>query len=468
MQTANDCDVIVIGAGIAGLTAARLLLRQGLDVRVFEARDRVGGRTYSQALGNDTIDLGGQWIGAGQERVLALADELGVRSFPQYNRGKRVLVFGEELRTYRGLFPKMSVLALIETVLNMGRLSLLSASVPLAQPGKAAGAARWDELTAEDWLQRNIFTREADGMLRLAIQMIFAAEPREISFLYFLCYLHSGGGLQRLVEIDNGAQQARMVGGAQQLSIRMAEELGAGRVQLACPVTAIQQTEQGVTATAVSASFIAPGAAGPLSGGSRVVRAPYAILAVPPALLKKIEFAPELPPARQQLRDRMPMGSVIKCVVAYERPFWREQGFSGEALFSTGPVRALFDDCAHDLSQAALVAFIIGAPAHEYTLRTPDERRQAVIEQIARVFGLAALKPTAYIDHDWLHEEWSGGCYTGLMGPGLLSEAGATLREPWGRVHFAGTETAVHWRGYFDGAVESGERAADEILSRRV
>ena len=465
----NRFDVIVVGAGIAGLTAARRLHQLGVSVCVLEARDRVGGRTLSHRLGTDTIDLGGQWVGASQDRVLALAEELGVRTFPQYSRGKRVLVVGDDVRSYRGFIPKVSFLALLESALTVERLGWLSRGVPLDRPWDARHAQELDRITAEDWMQQNIRTVEADGLLRLATQMIFAAEPAELSFLYFLYYLHSGGGLKRLAEVENGAQEARFVGGAAQLAARMADALGAERVRPGDPVVAIRQPVDRVHSAALSRAVDSANDFDKdfdievecRSGAKFFGR--HVIVAVPPALHKKIQFTPDLPPARQSLRDGMPMGSVIKCIAVYSRAFWRERGFSGEVNFTAGPVRAVFDDCAHDHSKAALVAFIVGAPAHEYSLCAPAERKVAVLRQLARAFGPEALEPIEYVDHDWLKEEWSGGCYVGLMGPGLLTSVGAELRKPWGGIHFAGTETATRWTGYFDGAVESGERAAAEI-----
>jgi monoamine oxidase len=160
------------------------------------------------------------------------------------------------------------------------------------------------------------------------------------------------------------------------------------------------------------------------------------------------------------------MGSVIKCVIAYSRPFWREGGLSGEALSDAGPLRAVFDDSSHDGAHAALVGFIVGDEARTFHARSREERRVAVIEQLARLFGPDATTPVEYVDHDWIGETWSRGCYVGIMGQGTLTSYGSALRRPIDRVHFAGTETAEHWAGYFDGAIEAGERAAREVLAQ--
>jgi monoamine oxidase len=158
------------------------------------------------------------------------------------------------------------------------------------------------------------------------------------------------------------------------------------------------------------------------------------------------------------------MGSIVKCIAAYEQPFWRQAGLSGEALAVHGPVRAVFDDSAHDGSQAALVAFIAGQQAQQASRLEPQQRQAAVLEALAGLFGPQALRCSAYVDHDWVSDPWSGGCYEGILPPGKLTELGAALREPCGRIHFAGTETARRWMGYMEGAAEAGERAAAEVL----
>lgn len=439
---------MVVGAGLAGLTAARRLAAAGRKVHVLEARDRVGGRTYTVPFAGGPIDLGGQWIGPGQDRVLALARELGVATFPQHHAGRKVACFGDARLTYRGLLPRVRLRALLDLALAMQRIDWRARKVPLAAPWTAAEAAAWDRRTAAAWLDELARTPEARALLEVATQAIFAADSDAVSLLYFLFYVRSGRGMTSLTSIRRGAQQDRLVGGAQQLAQRLADRLS-GHVRLNTPVTAIDQQGDAVTVST---------AAGPL-------RARAVVLAVPPALARAIAFTPALPDARAALHADMPMGSVVKCVVAYERAFWREQGFSGEAILDRGPVRMLFDDCSAGGEHPALVAFSVGSAAKEFGARPEAERRAAVLREIDRVFGTAP-PPLAYVDKDWTADPWSAGCYVGLMPPGLMTRAGEGLRRPCGRIHFAGTETATRWAGYLDGAIESGERAAAEVLAR--
>jgi monoamine oxidase len=442
-------DAVVIGAGISGLYAARKLQRAGKSVCVLEARDRVGGRTLSAPLGNDVIDLGGQWIGPKQHRITALARELGVQTFPQHVGGKKIMEIGGRRTTYGGFIPKVPV----RSMLDIG-VEWLCRRVPLDAPWSAKRAREWDALSVEAFKQRTIRTKPARAVFDFAVRSIFAAEPSEVSFLFFLFYLRSGKGFLQLAEADGGAQQDRFVGGAQRVSLAMAEglrETGVA-IELEAPVRAIKQDEGGITVTSDRGEF----------------RAGRVIVAIPPALAHSIVFEPALPIARRHLHGRMPMGSAIKCVVAYDRAFWREQGFSGEALSDGHPLRLVFDDCAHDGSQAALVAFVLGSAVRKWGDASEEELKTAVLEHLERLFGREARAATHFISQNWPAEQWSQGCYVGIMAPGVLTEVGEALREPCGRIHWAGTETAREGCGYFEGAIEAADRAASEVIARLV
>ncbi len=442
-------DVIVVGAGLSGLVAARAIARAGRGVRVLEARDRVGGRTLSATAHGQVVDLGGQWIGDRHERLRALAAELGVETFPRHAAGKKLLDRGGgKPRAFQGFLPKIGLFGVADLGIALLRLERLARRVSPDDPLATPGAAELDARSLADWLERRVRTRAARDLLGLAAQMIFAAEPRELSLLYFLLYARAGEGLQRLAEIERGAQERRFVTGAQSICARLAGELGE-RVALEHAVHAIEQDAAGVVVRTAAGAF----------------RARRAILALPPAMLRKLAFAPTLPLARAQLHARMPMGSVIKCIASYDRPFWREAGYSGEAFSTAGLVRATFDDCSPSGDHAALVAFVVGDAAKQLSRSTEAARREAVVAELARLHGPAAGAPASYVDKDWTADEWSGGCYVGVMPPGLLSEAAGALRAPHGRLHFAGTETARSHMGYLEGAIEAGERAAAEVLA---
>jgi monoamine oxidase len=445
----READVVVVGAGLAGLSAVRALTDRGASVILLESRDRVGGRVLSHPLGHDVVDLGAQWIGPGQNRIARLADELGVATFPQWSRGRKLLELGGRRRAYRGTIPALPLPSLLDLQLAITRIGWLSRRVPLDRPAGATHAAEWDRLAVADWLRRHVRTSEARAVLAIATQAIFAVEPADLSLLHFLFYVRSGGGLMRLASVRGGAQQTRFLGGAQRIAQRLAERLTAP-VILNAPVDRVAQHGDRVLIDSEQ---------GPFCGR-------YAIITIPPPLRDAIAFDPPLPPDRAALTQAMPMGSVIKCVVAYRRPWWRDDGWSGEVVSDSGPLRMVFDDTPPDESFGALVAFISGDAARAWTGRPAADRARMARDELARFFGPRALDVVGYVEKDWPADAWSRGCFAGYFPPRALTRLGDALRAPVGRIHWAGTETAREWNGYMDGAIESGERAAAEIAAR--
>lgn len=269
-----------------------------------------------------------------------------------------------------------------------------------------------------------------------------------MSLLHFLFYLRSGGTLDRLVATSGGAQESRLEGGSQQLAEQLADRLD-GAVRLEAPVTAIRQDEGGVEVSH--------------DGGG--VRADRVVVAIPPTLAGRIRYSPALPALRDQLTQQVPMGYVIKVQVAYPEPFWRAEGLSGSAFSLDDEVSVIFDNSPQDLSCGVLLGFLEGAHGRRAGKVPLEERRQLVLSVFGRFFGPRAANPSEYVEQDWAADEWSRGCYGGRFGTGVWMGYGEALREPAGRVHWAGTETAEVWNGYMDGAIRSGERAAREVLT---
>jgi monoamine oxidase len=447
----HEADLVVVGAGLAGLAAARDAVAAGASVVVLEARDRVGGRILGHDLGGGhVIELGAQFIGPTQDRMAALADELGVRTFPTHNAGENVIEYAGSVLRYGGEIPRINPLVLLDVERAQRRLNRLARRVPLEAPWEAPNAARLDERTAATWLSRNLVTRRGRRLFELAIEAVWAAQPEDMSLLHVLFCTHSAGGLEMMLDTERGAQQDRFVGGSQLVPLRIAERLGPERVMLGAPVRRVEQREDGVT---VHADGV-------------VARGTRAIVAMAPPLAGRVAYHPPLPGFRDQLTQRMPLGSVAKCMAIYEEPFWRAEGLSGQGLSDAGPVKVTFDSSPADGSPGVLLGFIEGRRAHEFGRLGVDERRATVVEGFRRLFGPRAAKPDGYLECLWAEEEWSRGCYGCHMPTGAWTSYGPALREPIGALHWAGTEYATVWSGYMEGAVRSGRRAAREALDR--
>jgi monoamine oxidase len=332
----------------------------------------------------------------------------------------------------------------------MRQLERMCARVPADAPDLAPNASEWDAGTLEGWLRRSVRTRDARDMLAMIAGLKLAAEPGEVSLLCFLHFVRASGGLVAYEEFaESGAQEERLVGGAQVLCAKL-EALLAPRVCLGEAVNAIGQCDsRGVTVHTIL----------------RTISARRAVLAMAPALAGRIAFSPELPRRRAKLQRRASMGPIIKCALAYDAPFWRAAGYSGEAYSVAGPVRAVVDDCSADGAYAGLAAFVVGDQARQLSALGADQRRALIVAEVARLLGAPAREPIAFVEKDWAADEWSRGCVS-FFGPGVLAECHGALREPVGRVHFAGTEAATEWQGHLEGAVESGMRAAAEVLAR--
>src|SRR5215208_4958048 len=430
-QQTRDADLVVIGAGLAGLAAARAVAAAGASVVVVEARERVGGRVLNEEIGGGQIvEVGGQWIGPTQDRLASVASELGVATFPTFGEGENVIEYGGRLRRYRGTIPRINPAVLLDVERAQRKLNRLARRVPLDAPWDASGAAALDGQTAATWLRRNLATKPGRMLLELGIESVWAAQPEDLSLLHVLFYIHSAGSLELLFDTEGGAQQDRFVGGSQRIAIRLAEELGEERVELGAPVRRIEHAPDGVTVHADDA----------------IARGRCAIVAIAPTLAGRIAYDPPLPGFRDQLTQRMPLGTVAKCMAIYAEPFWRAEGLSGQGMSDRGPVRLAFDNSPPEGSPGVLLGFLEGRNARQLGRLRPDERRTAVIDCFARMFGPRAASPDDYVERLWAEEEWTRGCYGCHMPTGAWTAYGPALHPPLGPMHWAGAEYAHVWR----------------------
>lgn len=449
MQSRN-CDVVIIGAGPSGLSAARQLVRQGVDAIVLEARDRVGGRTLSQTLDNGvTIDIGGQWVAPTQGRVLALAAELGLGIFPTYEDGDGVVLSAGEASRFSATsdFEEETVNA--DIARGRARLEALAASIPLDAPWEHPEAALLDRMTYAEWIDRNLETDFGKWLFNFNAPGVFSVDASELSMLHVAFYFGAGGGFGVVTGTRGGGQDSRFHTGMQQLSLGMASELG-DRICTNEVVVKIEQSNQGIRVISESS----------------VTMARYAIVAISPTLAGRIRYLPPMPAARDGLMQRMPMGTAIKMMLVYDRPFWRDQGLSGFALTDHDVPQLIYDNSPADGSCGILLGFTEGLPARRWIAEPQEARRAEAIRTAVACFGEEASRPIEFIDKSWTEEEFSRGCYAGTMTPGTWTTFGHALRPPVGRIHWAGTETATFWNGYVEGAIQAGERAAHEVAGR--
>ncbi|XP_015929427.2 amine oxidase [flavin-containing] B isoform X1 [Parasteatoda tepidariorum] len=451
-----EAEVIIVGGGLSGLCAAKLLSESGVSFILLEARDRFGGRTLTKIDPKvNYVDFGGSYFGPSHRRLIRLAEELGVETYKinesedilHYN-GKRTQFKVSELPRQRNPFVNRDIKHLMDLMDKMGE------EIPVDAPWKAPHADEWDTLTFKVFLEKNCWTKSCVKFFNNVVNALITSESYEASLLSFLWYIKLCGGCKNVFSSSDGGQRRKFKGGAQQICNKIAERLRNSVIKNS-PVIGIDQSSKNSVLVKT------------LTG--KEYKAKYIVLALPPMMQMKIHFTPELPALRNQLMQRTPMGTVMKAILYYSQTFWRNKGLCGSFWIEGGkehPICFTFDDSKPDGSHPAIIGFISADKLRGTFLDLSLEERKIIL---ARSLAEATdceefLNPIHYEEKNWMEEQYSGGCYLALCPPGYLTRYGRTIREPIDRLFYAGTETAVEWCGYMEGAIEAGERAAREVL----
>ena len=453
-STSREADVIIVGAGLSGMIAARRVLDAGLKPLVLEADDRVGGRILTEeVLPGVPVELGAQWLGDTHERMFRLAAELGVETFAQYDKGETSYELAGSGVLRENEFQARFASELKELELVLRRLDVLATEVPVDAPWQAPRANEWDAITAGAWYDAQGLSQVARTLLEICTVGILAVPTAEVSFLHLLFTIQTCGVTSELfAESEGGAQTTRIIGGTNEIPRRLAA-LIADHIVLDVPVQLIEHTADSVTVHC---------------RGGLVARGRRVIVAISPTLAGRIMYDPPLPGVRDQLTQRLPNGSAMKAFFIYDEPFWRNDGFNGQLISDIGPARMSNDTCIPGDEHGVILLFLEGDQARTYGRIPEAQRREALTQELVRHFGSAAANPELYIDGEWSERQWTRGCYNANHGPHVWTTYGPALTAPIGVIHWASTDTATYWSAYMEGAVDAGERAAQAVIGELV
>ena len=453
-------DVVVIGAGAAGLTAANELRKAGLSVAVLEARDRVGGRLWTDVIDGAMLEIGGQWVSPDQDALIETIDELGLETFDRYREGDSVYVGpdGALVRFTGDVFPVAPETERVIAEITE-ELDAMVAEIDPDRPWAHPKAAEWDTVSWEAWLRAKTDDDEAVRNLAFPTGSAMLTKPvHSFSLLQSLLMAASAGSYSHLVDADFILDK-RVVGGLQQVPLLLAERLG-DDVFLGQPVRTLEWSPSTGSGTAG-----ASGTAGvTVSTDTLTVRARFAILAHAPILYNRIQFVPALPRRQHQMHQHLSMGFVIKVHAVYDRPFWREQGLSGTAFSPYELSHEAYDNTNDGDKRGTLVGFVSDRHADDVFTLSAEERKERILESLSHYYGPEAKSPVVYYESDWGSEEWTRGAYAASFDLGGLHRYGADLRSAVGPIHFACSDMAGAGYQHVDGAIRMGRLVAADII----
>lgn len=448
-MTRMERDVVIVGAGACGLTAATRLKEAGVSVVVLEARDRVGGRLHTDESSGALLELGGQWVSPDQTALSETIAQLGLETFARYREGESVYVGpdGDAKRFTGDIFPASATTeSEIERMIAV--LDGLTAEIDPDAPWTHPRARELDGVTWRGFLEQLSDDEEARANVALFTAEAMLTKPsHSFSALQSLLMAASAGSFSNLVDADFILDR-RVVGGLQQVPLRLAEALG-DDVVLGSPVRRITWGDDGVTVDA---------------DGDLTVAARRVVLAVPPNLYDRIDYVPTLPLRRHVMHQHLSLGLVIKIHAVYDEPFWRADGLSGTAFSPYLPVHEAYDNSNHGDPRGVLVGFASDTRADALLAMDPEARKAAILDSLAHYYGEQARTPAIYFESDWGSEEWTRGAYAASFDMGGLERFGADLRTPVGPIHWASSDLAGAGYQHVDGAIRMGRWVADRVL----
>lgn len=439
-------DVVIVGAGFAGLSTADRLTSKGVSVLVVEGRDRVGGRSYTGEVAGVKVDLGATWVAKRHTAVRDLMERLGCSLTPQHDEGVNLLWMAGQRRPWTGTLPTVDPVDLEDLVRVQTEMVKLLETIDVDAAWKSPDAGRLDAISFGEWLDRQQAATSTRALMFIVTRVQWGCSPLDLSLLHVLRYIQAVGGLDHMLAVEGGQQEFRVTETTQEIAKRLAAQIG-DRIVLNTRVREISQDDDGVT----------------VSTDSGVINAKYAIVTAAPEHRAYIEYHPALPAKTEGLTTSFPMGALSKAFVAYDKPFWRTEGLSGEALTDTAPVFITFDVSPSDDGPGILMVF---CTARVYDGFGPDVRRKLVLNQLVALYGERAGSPIDYVDHCWGTEPFAPGGPHPAAPPFASVNYGEALTTPHGRIHWAGTETAGEWAGTMNGAVLTGLHTAEQIAQR--